>query len=130
MSADTWLFSVCGVVLIVGGWWLYPSLNRLLAMSPDDPIFRKRGWLLGAAALCQWAICIAWVLTCLAMAGEFNEYMFGPWPPDALGVWLRLTSGIAFMLGFVGTTAMWAWYRGYKRGKEGAQPLGSNPFDF
>jgi len=135
MGADTWLFSVCGVVLAVGGWWLYPSVNRLLARGADDPIVRGRAWLPAVAGLCQWGIGAAWILTFLAMAGEFNEYMFGLFPTggDTKAIattWLRLVSALVFMLGFVGTTAMWAWHRGYNRAKQGGEPLGRNPFDF
>lgn len=126
MSADAWLFSVCGVVLVVGGWWLHPYVNHLLVTSPSD----KATWLSAAAALCQWAMIIAWILTFLAMAGEFNRYMFGPFPDGVASCWLRLASAFAFMLGFVGTTARWAWYRGYNRAKEGGEPPAIAPFDF
>lgn len=81
MSPNTWFFSVCGVILIVGGWWFYPYVNQLLAISPVNA---RYGWLPGIAGLCQWVIAIAWGLVFLAMSGEFNEYMFGPWPDSTL----------------------------------------------
>jgi|GEM_PF-2965252 len=125
MSGDAWLFSVCGLVLVVGGWWLYPYVNRLLVTTPDEETWRAR-----AACLCQWAIFITWILTFLAMGGEFDRYMFGPVPDGAAHAWLRGASAIAFMLGFVGTAARWAWYRGYNRAKEGGEPPQLHPFDF
>jgi vacuolar-type H+-ATPase subunit I/STV1 len=119
MSSDACFFSVCGVVLIVGGWWLQPHLNRLFAKSPRDSILRRFAWLPGVAGLCQWIIFIAWILVFLAMAGEFNKYMFGPFPEQWSALcWLRLLFAIAFMLGFVGTVARWAWHRGYNSAKE------------
>jgi hypothetical protein len=123
MGADAWLFSVCGVVLVVGGWWLY---SYLLVISRRG----KAAWLSWVADGFLWVIGLAWALTFLAMAGEFNEYMFGPWPDGAGSFWLRLASAFLFMLGFVGTTARWAWYRGYNRAKEGGKPPAIGCFDF
>jgi hypothetical protein len=113
MSGDAWLFSVCGVVLLVGG-CLYPYL---LVISQHG----RAAWLSGVADCFLWVIGIAWALTFLAMAGEFNKYMFGPFPDGAASVWLRGASALLFMLGFVGTTARWAWYGGYNRAKEAGE---------
>jgi hypothetical protein len=135
LNPDGWLFSMCGVVLILGGWCFYPFLNKLLALGPDDPLYQGHPWLLAIVGLCQVSIGFAWIITFLAMAGEFNEYMFGPWPEgntnaDLLILYIRLIFGVAIMLGFVGTTARWAWYKGYNHPRKGYDPLSNGPFDF
>ena len=113
MSADAWLFSVCGVLLVVGG-CLYPYL---FVTSRHG----KVAWLSWVADCLLWVIGLAWVLTFLAMAGEFNQYMFGPWPDEVGSVWLRLASALLFMSGFVGTAAWWAYHGGYSRAKEAGE---------
>ena len=135
LGPGTWLFPVCGAVLIVGGWWRPRYVKWLLDMGPDDPIIKRYRWLPGVIGSCQLIIGAAWILTFFAMAGKFNQYMFGPFPDgdssaQVAAIWLRLLSGIAFMLGFVGTAARWAWHRGYKCAEEGSEPPGISPFDF
>jgi hypothetical protein len=130
VSGDTWLFSACGGVLVVHA---LAGLRqpRYPAWFTDTGSFSKgRGWLPGVVGCLQWAVGVAWLVTCLAMAGEFGRYVFGPQPGGGSGgevamVWLRLLSAIALMFGFVGTAMRWAWNKGYERAR-GAEGVASS----